>query len=286
MSRWQRAALLPRSVDRMRVALGRPVRLAGGTLTVFPSDVFLVSYPRSGNTWFRFLVANTLHPETEVSFASIPRLVPDIYDVPDSALLRAPDPRVLKSHEPYDGRYRRVVSIVRDPADVAVSYLHYLVKTRVLDDDHDVEDFVDRFLAGELDGFGTWGEHVHGWRAARDGDEDFVLLRYEDAIADPAEALRRILSLLGVEADPARIDAAVARSSATELRRLERETGSGLPALRGSREDRDFVRRARPGGADEEWPKTPVARIRTAWPEVAEPLGYGPQRSVSKGEIG
>ena len=88
--RWQRVSLLlPRSVDRLRVALGRSVRVAARELTVFPSDVFLVSYPRSGNTWFRFLVANALHPETEVSFASIPRLVPDIYDLPDSALRRA-----------------------------------------------------------------------------------------------------------------------------------------------------------------------------------------------------
>jgi hypothetical protein len=274
MSRWQRAALLPRSVDRMRVALGRPVRLAGGTLTVFPSDVFLVSYPRSGNTWFRFLVANTLHPETEVSFASIPRLVPDIYDVPDSALLRTPDPRVLKSHEPHDPRYRRVVYLVRDPADVALSYFHYLVKMREVDDGHDVAAFVDRFLAGELDWFGTWGEHVQGWLDAREGDEDFVLLRYEDAVADTAGALRRILSLLGVDADPESINAAVARSSAEEVRRLERETGAALPTLRGSRQDLAFIRRASPGGATDEWPPALVARLRGAWPKPAARFGY------------
>jgi hypothetical protein len=278
MSRLQRAAVLPRSLDRLRVALGRPVPLAGGSLTVLPSDLFLVSYPRSGNTWFRFLVANALHPETEASFAAIATLVPDIYDLPDWALLRTPQPRVLKSHEPYDRRYRRVVYLVRDPADVALSYLHYLIKMRTLDDGHAAEGFVDGFLAAELDGFGTWGEHVQGWINAREGDDDFVLLRYEDAIVDPAGALARILSLLGIDADAARIDAAVARSAASNLRRLEQQTDAVQPTLAASRPDRDFVRRAAPGGADEEWPESLVSRIRIAWPEVAERLGYGQAR--------
>ena len=278
MTRRQRAAVVPRALDRLRVALGRPVTLAGGSLTVLPSDLFLVSYPRSGNTWFRFLVANALHPETEASFASIGTLVPDIYDTPDWALLRTPDPRVLKSHEPYDRRYRRVVYLVRDPADVALSYLHYLIKMRTLDDGHGAEAFAERFLAGELDTFGTWGEHVRGWLDAREGDANFLLLRYEDALVDPAGALARILALLGLEADRARIDVAVARSSAANLRRLEQTTEAVHARLAASRPDRDFVRRAAPGGADEEWPDSVVTRIRTAWPEVAERLGYGHAR--------
>ena len=37
-----------------RVLTGR--QIAGRGLTIFPDDIFLVSYPRSGNTWARFLL--------------------------------------------------------------------------------------------------------------------------------------------------------------------------------------------------------------------------------------
>src|SRR5437588_13041373 len=84
-------------------------------LTVLPTDVFLVSYPRSGNTWLRFLLANALRPAQVATFADVGAVVPDIYDGPDRDLLRRPAPRVLKSHEPFDERYRRVLYLVRHP---------------------------------------------------------------------------------------------------------------------------------------------------------------------------
>ena len=36
-------------------------------LTVYPDDTFLVSYPRSGNTWTRFLVCNLINPDNPVA---------------------------------------------------------------------------------------------------------------------------------------------------------------------------------------------------------------------------
>ncbi|HKZ24926.1 MAG TPA: hypothetical protein VJ398_03945, partial [Acidimicrobiia bacterium] len=47
-------------LDRVRRAVGRRLRGVKAHLPneVFPDDVYLDSYPRSGNTWARLLVGN------------------------------------------------------------------------------------------------------------------------------------------------------------------------------------------------------------------------------------
>ena len=243
-------------------------------MTVFADDLFLVSYPRSGNTWLRFLLANALRPDEPATFGTMARLVPDVYDEPDAVLRKLPRPRSLKSHEPYDPRYRSVVYLVRNPVDVAASYYHYLIKMRVLEEGFDRNRFVQAFVEGSLDGFGPWGDHVAGWLDAREGDERFVCLRYEDLLEDASAAVRQMLRLLGVARDDEQVGAAVARSSAEELRRLERETATELPTFRGSRLDKPFIRAARVGAGSEELPPELVARIAEAWAPVAARLGY------------
>src|SRR5215831_8538045 len=81
----------------LRILSGR--QMAGRGLTVFPDDIYLVSYPRSGNTWTRFLVGNLLNPDQPVTFANIEGRIPEIYFGPDRILRHLPRPRVLKSHE-------------------------------------------------------------------------------------------------------------------------------------------------------------------------------------------
>ena len=49
---------------------------------MFPDDVVLASYPRSGNNWTRFLIGNLIYPEDPVTFANLARRVPEIYYSP------------------------------------------------------------------------------------------------------------------------------------------------------------------------------------------------------------
>jgi Sulfotransferase domain len=198
--------------------------IAGRDFAVYPDDTLLVSYPRSGNTWTRFLIANLLFPNMEVDFTNIERLIPDTTLQSNRALKKVPRPRILKTHEYFDPRYPKTIYIVRDPRDVALSYCDYNRRNRFIDDSVTVDEFVDRFVAGGLGsaGWGTWAENVSSWVYARGTDPSFLLLRYMDVKSDPVKELHRVANFLNIEADAARIQTAVERSSAERMRQLEK----------------------------------------------------------------
>src|ERR1700722_14301077 len=148
---------------------------------VYPDDTFVVSYPRSGNTWTRFLIANLIHPDKNVSFANIEQLIPDTASQSSLALKRTPRPRIIKTHEYFDHRYPKTIYIVRDPRDIALSYYDFQRRSRQIEDGYELERYVDDFVSGRLNSadWGTWGENVASWVYPRGQRKEFLLLRYE-----------------------------------------------------------------------------------------------------------
>lgn len=246
----------------------------GRNLIVFPDDVFLVSYPKSGNTWARFLIANLIHPEAPVTFANIDSLVPESEELSKRQLSRLPRPRIMKSHEYFDPRFQQVIYLVRDPRDVVVSEYHYFRKRRRIEDELPWEKFVSRFLAGQTSEYGSWAENVGSWVATRDNHPGFLLLRYEDMLVDPCGALARIAAFLGRPATAEQVARAVERSSAERMRKLESDPAADSSVTRNGREDIPFVREARAGGWRSTLPQTCVAEIESAWGKQMEDLSY------------
>ena len=243
-------------------------------LTVYPDDTFLVSFPRSGNTWTRFLVCNLINPDNPVTFAQLESRIPEIYYVPDRRLRAFPRPRVIKSHECFDPRYPRVIYIVRDPRDVLISYYEFQLKRRVISDACSIEEFLPRFMLSEIEPkTGCWRDHVVSWTATRGGSRNFLLLRYEDMLSDtPAEATK-IAAFLGLDSGAERIARAVALSSADRMRKLEKEESKKWSATKKTRQDKPFVRKAESGG----WKSLPeqcVAELEAAWGDVMSSVGY------------
>jgi len=115
---WQR--FVGMVVQLGRVLSGRQTASRG--VTVFSDDVFLVSYPRSGNTWTRFLLGNLIDQKDPLTFSNIESRIPEIYFNNDRFLRQLPRPRLLKSHECFQPHYPHVIYIVRDPRDVEISF--------------------------------------------------------------------------------------------------------------------------------------------------------------------
>ncbi|HVO63598.1 MAG TPA: sulfotransferase domain-containing protein [Terriglobales bacterium] len=244
------------------------------SLRILPDDVFLVSYPKSGNTWTRFLIANLLHPDREVGFGNLRELVPDPGSTKQREFDRLPRPRVIKSHRSYRPQYPRVIYIVRDPRDVAISQYHYQRKIGRISDDHTLEQFITDFVAGRsCRHLGSWAENVVSWVSTRNGNPGFLLLRYEDLMADTAHELARVASFLNISADATRLSRAIERSSKDKMRESEKAQGH-LCTLTNSRPDLPFVRAAKTGQWKSDLPGPCVQQIQAAWGHVMTWLGY------------
>lgn len=273
-------SMMQRAKEYTKVVLSLQAGFKGRESTVYEDDTFMVSYPRSGNTWSRFLVGNLLFTEEPTNFLNLEPRMPDIHSRSDWLLRGVPRPRYLKSHECFEPRYKRVIYIVRDPRDVAVSFYHFSVKRRWIPDGYPMDAFVERWMepAWHTE-WGNWGEHVKSWLVMRRDAPGFFLVRYEDLKSRTNEELARIANFLGVQRSSDQVAHAIELSSADRMRSLEKEQQKKWGGTRNTRLDKPFVRKATVGDWRTALPKESIELIESAWGPLMEELGYptGPQ---------
>jgi len=262
-----------------RVISGR--QLAGRGVTVYPDDMFLVSYPRSGNTWTRFLLGNLINPNEPLTFSNIESRIPEIYFNRDRVLRQLPRPRMLKSHECFQPHYPRVIYVVRDPRDVAVSFYHHNVKAGIVRDDYPMASFVPRFITGEFDRkFGSWRDNVLSWITLRNESEKFLLLRYEEMKSNSEGTLLQLAAFLEscsfrqIDSRPETLRHVVELSSPERMRELEKKEAADWILTKNTRQDKPFVRSAMAGGWKAQLAPESVAAIEEAWGDLMQRLGY------------
>lgn len=265
-------------------ALG--IDLPGRNFAVRPDDTFIVSYPRSGNTWTRFLLANLVFPDKNIDFTNIEKLIPDTSSQSSLTLKKSPGPRIIKTHDYFDCRYPKTIYIVRDPRDVALSYYQFSRKHMQIDDSVGLEKFVGDFVSGQLNsaGWGTWKENVASWVYARMGSPRFLMLRYEDMHKNTIAELARLARFMGIDPEPERLQRAIDLSSAERMRKLEKlQDDEWLKTLgyvvrrehkRKKRKDIPFVGGAKEGGWRDSMPESCIHQIESAWGELMTNIGY------------
>ena len=248
---------------------------AGRSVQILPDDTFIVSYPKSGNTWFRFLLANLIYLERQtITLSKLEKLVPDIYRNTQEELLNISTPRFLKSHEYFNPRYPRTIYIVRDPRDVAVSYYYHLIKVRKIDENYPIDLWIKPFVAGEFHPqFGTWAENVGSWLGARKDRDDFLLISYEELLNNGFKTLQTVASFLGIATDDNRLKQVIELSSAERMRKLEIKE-KWQPNKGDMRMDKPFIRAAKSRNWETDLSKQAVVYIETAWQTLMKHLGY------------
>jgi hypothetical protein len=185
-----------------------------------PDDAFLVSYPRSGNTWLRSMLVKVLAPEEGVSAAFNGAKLFGI-SLRNTLRLRAlPSPRIIKSHTWYRSDIPRAVYLIRDGRDSLVSWYHFAVTK--LGRSESFADFFDVYSRG---GYGQrWQDNVGGWLDAADQrPDDILIVRFEEMKKETVRLLGEVTRFLGVPAGQQELEAAVEATSIDRLRVAEKE---------------------------------------------------------------
>lgn len=183
-----------------------------------PDDIYLVSYPKSGNTWLRFILANLLNKKEQINFTNIHQYSPE---EGKTLTLKecANKPRFIKSHSIFSPSFPKIIYIARDGRDVYVSYYHYLKSS--LPPDTSFKDFLNN---GPFR-YGRWSDHITSW--LDNCNQPFLVIKYEDMQTAPLITMRKIVNFMGIEEDDPNIETALEKSSFKKMQTLEKKFGRG-----------------------------------------------------------
>lgn len=206
-------------------------------------DVFLASYPRSGNTWTRFLLTEILSRES-ASFDNINQVIPEM-GIHARARVRLPNGgRLIKTHEPYRREYRRAIYLIRDFRDVVLS--QYARERELGLYRTEFAEYLEAYLDGRMSGFGAWQDHLPAWLdSPLEPRGDLLVIRFEEMRRNPQDAISRIVDFLGLPVDENRVRAAIANNSVERMRAKE-NAAQKLPKSAG--EEGRFVRQGAVAG--------------------------------------
>src|SRR5208282_6584152 len=124
----------------------------------------------------------------------------------------------------------------------------------------------------------------NSWLATRQGQPNFLLMRYEDLQANQQRELARVAQFMGLNPDPERIHQAIERSSAANMRKMEETQGKKWVATFHTRSDKPFVRKASSGGWRAVLQEKTVTHVEAHWGPLMTQLGYRLSTETAKAD--
>jgi len=235
-------------------------------------DAFIVSYPKSGTTWLSFLVANYINNnKSPVHFKNLPDFCPE-YETETSGRIRKPgESIVFKSHSPFNPGFNRVIYLVRDGRDVAVSYYFYHLKYSMIDQKTSFPDFFEKFNTGKIE-YGLWNNHVNSWLSNKPAQ--FLLVKYEDLLQNAEEEFSKVISFINLPVEKERILAAISASKFEELASIEKKQINEIPKIASSDTNISFIRKGIMGDYMNYFDKDMETKFWNTQGDAMKKLGY------------
>jgi estrone sulfotransferase len=198
----------------------------------------LASFPRSGNTWVRFLVANVYNylkgEFAEIDFFNVHDVVPELKKSGPADEPHYKDlPLLLKTHSRFQESFTNTILLVRNPFDVLYSYWNFLTANKELNMS------LAEMARHETYGIAALVEHTNSYIR---NCPNLLILQYENLKRRPAKEVRKICDFIGLSAGEDVIRSAVQQSSFSSMKKSENRKGRKF-----GQQDFQFVRRAKVG---------------------------------------
>ncbi|XP_064412293.1 amine sulfotransferase-like isoform X3 [Latimeria chalumnae] len=214
------------------------------------SDVFAVTYPKSGTSWIQHVLSVIYCSENMEEADSRPTIdrVPWIeYPSDKFSFDSIPPPRLFASHLPFYlipkelKRKGKVIYLARNPKDVIVSYYHFHIFVNILEDPESFDQFLEKFLDGRVF-CSSWFDHINGWYKHKD-EFDFLFMTYEEMHKDLRSAVIKISNFVGKELDNETIEAVVERCTFKSMKSNPMANYENLPSHVADPEKGTFLRK-------------------------------------------
>ena len=216
--------------------------------------IWLASYPKSGNTYLRFLLYNYLYGEVKESI-QVERVMPDLhkalsqkirFDVEKDINIFCKTHFAYSAQLPYIEHTTGAIYILRNPRDVLLSNLRYfqLTSERAIDESEFVRTFIQNLGATRWHkmNMGTWPENIASWLNAT-SKHPTLFIKYEDLRLNTMVTFKSVLEFLKQEIDEKKMKSSIKRCSIESMKALEKsEKSENKPTLfDGTKADMTFI---------------------------------------------
>ncbi len=256
------------------------------------ADWVLVSWAKSGRTWLRVMLSHYYQQRFNISqqhlldfdnFKSMNSQAPSVFFTHGNYLKDYTGHKTTKT----DFYHKKVVLLIRDPRDVAVSqYFQWKFRMsprkKALNDypHHGADISMYEFVMNKDCGLPKVIDYFNGWTREKDKMSDLLMVKYEDMRKNPEQVISNILEFTGTPGSSQQVSETVEFAAYQNMKRHEEKQTIAvnlgrLGAKQKGNPDSSKVRRAKVGGYKDYFDKQQIQAINQLMQDQLMPeLGY------------
>lgn len=227
-------------------------------------DVFIVGYPKSGNTWMQHILASLIFGISPKLMPDklVQELIPQIYS--KKYYKRFLDFTCFTSHELPRPDFKKVIYLVRDGRDAMASYYAYNQNLGV---NIPIEEMI-------KDGKGLfpckWNEHTKAW-LKNPYNAEILFIKYENLITNPDQTLIKITDFLKIQRAESIIKTVISENKFEVMQHKEKTFGWHTKSFP---KDKKFVRKGKIGNYKSEISNDLIRYFEIEAQQELEHFGY------------